>query len=90
MTLLGDAAHLMPPLGTRANLAMPDGAELAEAPAAGPADPDEAVRAFEERMRERAGRWARTTAAGVERLASPDPAEALALLEEVHQEAPAS
>jgi 2-polyprenyl-6-methoxyphenol hydroxylase-like FAD-dependent oxidoreductase len=87
VTLLGDAAHLMPPLGAGANLAMLDGAELAEALAAGP---DEAVRAFEERMRERAGRWARITAAGVERLVSPDPAEALALFEEAHQEAPAS
>ncbi|SDG34635.1 FAD-dependent oxidoreductase [Streptomyces griseoaurantiacus] len=90
VTLLGDAAHLMPPLGAGANLAMLDGAELAEALAAGPADPDEAVRAFEERMWERAGRWARITAAGLERLVSPDPAEALALFEEVHQEAPAS
>jgi 2-polyprenyl-6-methoxyphenol hydroxylase-like FAD-dependent oxidoreductase len=88
VTLLGDAAHLMPPLGAGANLAMLDGAELAESltavPAdAGPAHIDEAVRAFEERMWERAGRWARITAAGLERLVSPDPAEALALFEEV-------
>jgi 2-polyprenyl-6-methoxyphenol hydroxylase-like FAD-dependent oxidoreductase len=90
VTLLGDAAHLMPPLGAGANLAMLDGAELAEALAAGPADPDRAVRAFEERMWERAGRWARITAAGLDRLVSADPAEALALFEEVHREAPAS
>jgi 2-polyprenyl-6-methoxyphenol hydroxylase-like FAD-dependent oxidoreductase len=88
VTLLGDAAHLMPPLGAGANLAMLDGAELAESLAAVPADAgpahiDEAVRAFEERMWERAGRWARITAAGLERLVSPDPAEALALFEEV-------
>ncbi|MFF7214430.1 FAD-dependent oxidoreductase [Streptomyces sp. NPDC008238] len=83
VTLLGDAAHLMPPLGAGANLAMLDGAELAESIAAGPADPDAAVRAFEERMWARAGRWARMTTAGLERLVSPDPAEALALFDRV-------
>jgi 2-polyprenyl-6-methoxyphenol hydroxylase-like FAD-dependent oxidoreductase len=82
VTLLGDAAHLMPPLGAGANLAMLDGAELAEA-VAGPDDLDQAVRAFEERMGARAGRWAAITTAGLERLVSPDPAEALALFEEV-------
>ncbi|MCP2351635.1 FAD-dependent oxidoreductase [Nonomuraea roseoviolacea] len=83
VTLLGDAAHLMPPLGAGANLAMLEGAELAEAVAAGPGDLDEAVRAFEERMWARAGRWAEITTAGLERLVSPDPAEALALFESV-------
>ncbi|MFD8372204.1 FAD-dependent oxidoreductase [Streptomyces sp. NPDC059688] len=83
VTLLGDAAHLMPPLGAGANLAMLEGAELAESIAAGPDDLDEAVRAFEERMWERAGRWARITTAGLERLVSPDPAAALALFDEV-------
>ncbi|MFF7244922.1 FAD-dependent oxidoreductase [Embleya sp. NPDC008237] len=81
VTLLGDAAHLMPPLGVGANLAMLEGAELAEALAAGPADPDEAVRAFEERMWARAGRWAEFTMAGLERLVSPDPTQALALFD---------
>ncbi|MDI5964980.1 FAD-dependent oxidoreductase [Streptantibioticus silvisoli] len=83
VTLLGDAAHLMPPLGAGANLAMLEGAELAETVAAGPADLDEAVRAFEERMWARAGRWAKITTAGLERLVSPDPAEALALFDQV-------
>ncbi|GAA3683827.1 NAD(P)/FAD-dependent oxidoreductase [Streptomyces iranensis] len=84
VTLLGDAAHLMPPLGAGANLAMLEGAELAESIAAtGPGDLDEAVRAFEERMWERAGRWAKITTAGLERLVSPDPAQALALFDEV-------
>ncbi len=83
VTLLGDAAHLMPPLGAGANLAMLEGAELAEAIAADPGDLDEAVRAFEERMWERAGTWATITAAGLERLVSPDPTEALALFDEV-------
>ncbi|MEU8975167.1 NAD(P)/FAD-dependent oxidoreductase [Streptomyces monashensis] len=83
VTLLGDAAHLMPPLGAGANLAMLEGAELAESIAAGPGDPDEAVRAFEERMWARAGRWAKITTAGLERLVSPDPAEALAVFDQV-------
>ncbi|ULR55531.1 FAD-dependent oxidoreductase [Streptomyces deccanensis] len=85
VTLLGDAAHLMPPLGAGANLAMLEGAELAEAIAAasGPGDLDETVRAFEERMWARATTWAKITTAGLERLVSPDPAQALALFDEV-------
>lgn len=83
VTLLGDAAHLMPPLGVGANLAMLEGAELAESVATAPGDLDGVVRAFEERMWARAGRWAEMTAAGLERLVSPDPAEALALFDEV-------
>ncbi|MFD5592683.1 FAD-dependent oxidoreductase [Streptomyces griseorubiginosus] len=83
VTLLGDAAHLMPPLGAGANLAMLEGAELAEAVAAGPEDLDDTVRAFEERMWGRAAKWAEITTAGLERLVSPDPAAALALFEEV-------
>ncbi|GGL20573.1 monooxygenase [Mangrovihabitans endophyticus] len=88
VTLLGDAAHLMPPLGAGANLAMLDGAELAEALATGPEgtgpqDMAGAVRAFEEDMWARASRWAKITAAGLERLVSPDPAQALALFDQV-------
>ena len=83
VTLLGDAAHLMPPLGAGANLAMLEGAELAESLATGCGDPDEAVRAFEERMWARAGRWATMTTAGLERLVSPDPADAIALFDEL-------
>ncbi|MBP0459787.1 FAD-dependent oxidoreductase [Streptomyces montanisoli] len=83
VTLLGDAAHLMPPLGAGANLAMLEGAELAEAIAGDPDDLDAVVRAFEKQMWARAGRWAKLTAAGLERLVSPDPAEALALFDQV-------
>ncbi|WP_031037286.1 FAD-dependent oxidoreductase [Streptomyces sp. NRRL F-5650] len=83
VTLLGDAAHLMPPLGAGANLAMLEGAELAESIATGPEDLDETVRAFEERMWARAAGWAEITTAGLERLVSPDPAEALALFDQV-------
>lgn len=85
VTLLGDAAHLMPPLGAGANLAMLEGAELAESvtAAASPGDLDDAVRTFEEQMWERAGTWANITTAGLERLVSPDPSEAIALFDEV-------
>ncbi|MFI9550592.1 FAD-dependent oxidoreductase [Nonomuraea endophytica] len=83
VTLVGDASHLMPPLGVGANLAMLDGAELAESIAAGPSGLDETVCAFEQQMWARAGRWAKFTTAGLERLVSPDPTEALALFDEV-------
>ncbi|MBT2225153.1 NAD(P)/FAD-dependent oxidoreductase [Nonomuraea sp. NEAU-A123] len=85
VTLLGDAAHLMSPLGVGANLAMLEGAELAETVAAAPdpGDLDKAVRAFEEQMWARAGRWAKITMAGLERLVSSDPTQAIALFDEV-------
>ncbi|MFE1174926.1 FAD-dependent oxidoreductase [Streptomyces sp. NPDC058773] len=72
LTLLGDAAHLMPPLfGGGAGLAMLDGGELARVLAGG-GDPDAAVRAYEAAMLPRAARAAEYAAHALVRAFAPD------------------
>ncbi|MFJ5848300.1 FAD-dependent oxidoreductase [Streptomyces sp. NPDC092903] len=54
ITLLGDAAHLAPPNGEGANLAMLDGAELGRAVARNPDDIEKALSEYEQAMFARA------------------------------------
>nr|WP_042183917.1 FAD-dependent monooxygenase [Kibdelosporangium sp. MJ126-NF4] len=75
VTLLGDAAHLMPPVGEGANMALLDGALLGLALAAHPGDYPAAVREYESEMFERTSAAARMCADIQELLMSPDAAQ---------------
>ncbi|MFF3253786.1 FAD-dependent oxidoreductase [Actinacidiphila glaucinigra] len=72
VTLVGDAAHLMPPVGEGANMALLDGALLGLALAAHPDDFPAAVREYEREMFERTSAAARMSADIQELLMSPD------------------
>ncbi|MGP2435910.1 FAD-dependent oxidoreductase [Streptomyces sp. JW3] len=69
VTLLGDAAHLMPPLGVGVNLAMLDAAELAAALAESDTVAD-AVRRYEKTMLPRSAECARHLEGAAEHLLS--------------------
>jgi 2-polyprenyl-6-methoxyphenol hydroxylase-like FAD-dependent oxidoreductase len=72
VTLVGDAAHLMPPVGEGANMALLDGAALGHALAAHPDDGPAAVKEYEQEMFERTGDIGRKSARVQEMLTAPD------------------
>jgi 2-polyprenyl-6-methoxyphenol hydroxylase-like FAD-dependent oxidoreductase len=72
VTLLGDAAHLMPPLGVGVNLAMLDAGELALA-LADAATVDDAIRAYEATMLPRSTETAKILEGGAAHLLSTEP-----------------
>ncbi|MEV4314947.1 FAD-dependent monooxygenase [Actinocrispum sp. NPDC049592] len=77
VTLVGDAAHLMPPVGEGANMALLDGALLGLALAAHPGDFPAAIAEYEREMFERTSAAARMSADMQELLMSPDAAQRL-------------
>ncbi|WP_219124098.1 NAD(P)/FAD-dependent oxidoreductase [Mucilaginibacter sp. 21P] len=82
LTLLGDAAHLMPPNGEGVNLAMLDALDLSKC-VTNPsyADLQSAIAAYEDRMISRAAALTAETLEGIEDFAAPTDASVQKLIE---------
>ncbi|WP_222721311.1 hypothetical protein [Actinomadura sp. HBU206391] len=80
VTLLGDAAHLMPPVGQAATMALLDGALLGLALAAHPDDFPAAVKEYERETFERTNAAGRQSAHVQEILTSPDASQKMLAL----------
>ncbi|MEU4652910.1 FAD-dependent monooxygenase [Streptomyces sp. NPDC023723] len=80
VTLLGDAAHLMPPVGEGANQAMLDGVLLARAIAEHAGDPGAAIAAYETEMFERTAEIGAGSAQMEQLGLAPDAAERMAAI----------
>ncbi|MFG1609572.1 FAD-dependent oxidoreductase [Actinoplanes sp. NPDC049265] len=87
VTLIGDAAHLVPPNGEGANLAMLDGAELGRAIAAHPRDPDAAIAEYEPAMFPRTAEVPKDEELMASMFGDNPPAELVALLSDQNRPA---
>lgn len=85
LTLIGDAAHPMPPSGEGANLALRDGADLGVA-LVDSDDRDAAVAGFEALMLDRAGGAAADASGMLDKISDPDGLERMKAFFRAHEQ----